>query len=74
MVKIVVKIEDLVANTKAELGVPFDVRGRVVEPSETLPSPVKSPESMARTLLFGSERAKPGMDFSRAFLPTPRPV
>jgi hypothetical protein len=34
--KILVKIEDLVNNTKAELGVPFEVRAKTVEPSETL--------------------------------------
>jgi hypothetical protein len=34
--KIVVKIEDLVANTKAELSVPFVVRSKTVEPSDTL--------------------------------------
>ncbi|MCX6629121.1 MAG: hypothetical protein NTW28_16000 [Candidatus Solibacter sp.] len=34
--KILVKIEDLVTNTKAELGVPFEVRSKAVEPSDTL--------------------------------------
>jgi hypothetical protein len=34
--KVLVKIEDLVANTKAELGVPFEVRSKAVEPSDTL--------------------------------------
>ena len=34
--KILVNIEDLVANTKAELSVPFIVRSKTVEPSETL--------------------------------------
>ena len=34
--KVLVKIEDLVANTKAELGVPFEVRSKTVEPSDTL--------------------------------------
>jgi hypothetical protein len=34
--KVLVKVEDLVNNTKAELGVPFDVRSKVVEPSDTL--------------------------------------
>jgi hypothetical protein len=34
--KIVVKAEDLVANTTAELTVPFEVRGRDVPPSDTL--------------------------------------
>ena len=34
--KITVKVEDLVAKTKAESSVPFQVRGRVVTPSETL--------------------------------------
>ena len=34
--KVLVKIEDLVANTKAELAVPFEVRSKNVEPSETL--------------------------------------
>ena len=34
--KILVRIEDLVANTKAELGVPFEVRSKTVEPSDTL--------------------------------------
>ena len=34
--KILVKIEDLVANTKAELNVPFQVRSKIVEPSDTL--------------------------------------
>jgi hypothetical protein len=34
--KILIKIEDLVANTKAELGVPFEVRSKAVEPSDTL--------------------------------------
>jgi hypothetical protein len=34
--KILVKIEDLVSNAKAELGVPFEVRSKTVEPSATL--------------------------------------
>lgn len=34
--KVLVKIEDLVTNTKAELGVPFEVRSKAVEPSDTL--------------------------------------
>jgi hypothetical protein len=34
--KVLVKIEDLTANTKTELGVPFEVRSKVVEPSDTL--------------------------------------
>lgn len=34
--KIVVKAEDVFASTKAELAVPFEVRGRTVEPSDTL--------------------------------------
>jgi hypothetical protein len=34
--KILVKIEDLVSNAKAELSVPFLVRSKTVEPSETL--------------------------------------
>jgi hypothetical protein len=34
--KIVVKVEDLVAKSKAELAVPFQVRGRNVPPSDTL--------------------------------------
>ena len=34
--KILVNIEDLVANTKAELSVPFVVRSKSVEPSDTL--------------------------------------
>ena len=34
--KILVQIEDLVANTKAELSVPFVVRSKAVEPSDTL--------------------------------------
>jgi hypothetical protein len=34
--QVLVKIEDLVANTKAELGVPFVVRSKTVEPSDTL--------------------------------------
>ncbi len=34
--KILVKIEDLVANAKAELSVPFVVRSKAVEPSDTL--------------------------------------
>jgi hypothetical protein len=34
--KVLVKIEDLVTNTKAELGVPFEVRSKSVEPSDTL--------------------------------------
>ena len=33
---ILVKIEDLVSNTKAELSVPFGVRSKSVEPSDTL--------------------------------------
>ena len=34
--KVLVKVEDLVNNTKAELGVPFEVRSKTVEPSDTL--------------------------------------
>lgn len=34
--KVLVKIEDLVANTKGELGVPFEIRSKIVEPSDTL--------------------------------------
>jgi hypothetical protein len=34
--KILIRIEDLVANAKAELGVPFEVRSKAVEPSDTL--------------------------------------
>jgi hypothetical protein len=34
--KVLVKIEDLVNNTKAEVGVPFEVRSKIVEPSDTL--------------------------------------
>ena len=34
--KILVKVEDLVAKTNAELSVPFDVRSKTVEPSDTL--------------------------------------
>jgi hypothetical protein len=34
--KIVVKAEDLVGHTNTELAVPFEIRGRKVEPSETL--------------------------------------
>jgi hypothetical protein len=34
--KIVVKVEDLIAKTSAELSIPFQVRGHAVEPSETL--------------------------------------
>src|ERR1039458_8802744 len=34
--KVLVKIEDLVNNTKTELGVPFEVRSKIVEPSDTL--------------------------------------
>jgi hypothetical protein len=34
--KILIKIEDLVANAKAELSVPFVVRSKTVEPSDTL--------------------------------------
>jgi len=34
--KVLIKVEDLVANTKAELGVPFQVRSKIVEPSDTL--------------------------------------
>jgi hypothetical protein len=34
--KIVVKVEDLMAKTTSELAVPFQVRGRDVEPSDTL--------------------------------------
>jgi len=34
--KIVVKVEDLIAKTTAELAVPFQVRGRDVAPSDTL--------------------------------------
>jgi hypothetical protein len=34
--KIVVKVEDILAKTAAELSVPFKVRGREVEPSESL--------------------------------------
>jgi hypothetical protein len=33
---VLVKIEDLVASAKAELAVPFEVRSKNVEPSETL--------------------------------------
>lgn len=33
---VLVKIEDLVTKTKAELGVPFEVRSKSVEPSDTL--------------------------------------
>lgn len=34
--KILVKVEDVVAKTNAELAIPFKVRARAVEPSETL--------------------------------------
>jgi hypothetical protein len=34
--KVLIKIEDMVASTKAELSVPFEVRSKAVEPSETL--------------------------------------
>ncbi len=34
--KILIKVEDLVAKTNAELGVPFEVRSKTVEPSDTL--------------------------------------
>ncbi len=34
--KIVVKVEDLIGKTTAELSVPFQIRGHAVEPSETL--------------------------------------
>ena len=34
--KILIKVEDLVAKTNAELSVPFDVRSKTVEPSDTL--------------------------------------
>jgi len=34
--KVLIKIEDMVANTKAELSVPFEVRSKAVQPSETL--------------------------------------
>jgi len=34
--KIVVKVQDLIGNTTAELSVPFQVRGHAVEPSATL--------------------------------------
>src|SRR5664280_605511 len=34
--KVLIKIEDLVANTKAELSVPFEVRSKAVQPSDTL--------------------------------------
>ena len=34
--KIVVKVEDVVAKTSAELTVPFQVRGKTVEPSDTV--------------------------------------
>jgi hypothetical protein len=34
--KVLIKIEDLVAKTNAELSVPFEVRSKTVEPSDTL--------------------------------------
>jgi hypothetical protein len=34
--KVLIKIEDMVANTKAELSVPFEVRSKAVQPSDTL--------------------------------------
>jgi hypothetical protein len=34
--KIVIKVEDMVAKTNAELSVPFEVRSKTVEPSDTL--------------------------------------
>jgi hypothetical protein len=34
--KVLVKVEDLVVHAKAELAVPFEVRSKVVEPSDTL--------------------------------------
>jgi hypothetical protein len=34
--KIVIKVEDMVAKTNADLSVPFDVRSKTVEPSDTL--------------------------------------
>jgi hypothetical protein len=34
--KIVVKVEDLIAKTSAELTVPFQIRGHAIEPSDTL--------------------------------------
>jgi hypothetical protein len=34
--KVLIKIEDLVSNTKAELGLPFEVRSKIVEPSDIL--------------------------------------
>ncbi len=34
--KILIKVEDLIAKTNAELSVPFDVRSKTVEPSDTL--------------------------------------
>ena len=34
--KIVIKAEDLIAHTNAELAVPFQIRGKIVEPSDTL--------------------------------------
>jgi hypothetical protein len=36
MYQILVKVEDLVGKTKAQLSVPFQVQGRAVEPSDTL--------------------------------------
>jgi hypothetical protein len=50
--KILIKIEDLVANAKAELSVPFVVRSKTVEPSDTL---------VARNFQFfrGEEDAQP---------------
>jgi hypothetical protein len=34
--KLVIKAEDMIARTNAELSVPFHIRGKVVEPSDTL--------------------------------------
>ena len=34
--KLVIKAEDLIARTNAELSVPFEIRGKTVEPSDTL--------------------------------------
>ena len=34
--KLVVKVEDMIGGTKGELAVPFDVRSKAVEPSDTL--------------------------------------
>ena len=34
--KLVIKAEDMIARTNAELAVPFHIRGKVVEPSDTL--------------------------------------